>query len=222
MRFTAGPSLLPWFPSPKPRTPRARLVFTATSDTPACKGRVPTRYGRSAAAGVRLLDELCERALEVLEIKVEVDDLVNADRLRSHDRLDLSLGNLRLDFLNGSPGDSEHDDECHLALRARDLKVEALLLVAQDLHIAAFETASADRAVVEPRSVADELDDAHRRPILRRVNSGYLLPSMHVHPAGPTAAEWTVPAGSTILSPDFSSIVRPSPSSANVIDPSTQ
>src|SRR4030081_1366420 len=112
---------------------------------------------RSAAAGVRLLDELRESALEVLEIEVKVDDLVDGDRLRSRDSLNLPLRNFRLDSLDGTACNREHDDECHLALCASDLQVEALLLVAQDLHIAAFETASANRAVVEPRSVADEL-----------------------------------------------------------------
>ena len=40
--------------------------------------------------------------------------------------------------------------------------MKALLLMAEDLHIAALQAASADRAVVEPSPVTDELDDAHR------------------------------------------------------------
>src|SRR4029077_4498382 len=35
-----------------------------------------------AAAGIRLLDELFERALEVLQVEVKVEDLVDGDRLR--------------------------------------------------------------------------------------------------------------------------------------------
>ena len=124
---------------------------------------------RSAAAVVRLVDELCERALEVLEIHVKVEDLVDCDRLGGNDRL--RRGNRLLDLLDGAARDRQHDDEGHLALGARDLQVESLLFVAEDLDVAAFEAASADRAVVEAGSVADELDDAHRWPILRPANS---------------------------------------------------
>src|SRR6202521_1860877 len=124
---------------------------------------------RSAAAVGRLVEELCERALECLEVEVKVEDLVDRDRLGGHDRL--RLGNRLLDLLDGAPRDRQHDDERHLALRARDLQVESLLFVAEDLDVAAFEATSADRAVVEAGSVADELDDAHRGPILRPANS---------------------------------------------------
>src|SRR5260221_10955351 len=124
---------------------------------------------RSAAAVVRLVDELCERALEVLQIHVKVEDLVDRDRLGRDHRL--RLGNGLLDLLDRAARDRQHDDERHLALRARHLQVESLLFVAEDLDVAAFEAASADRAVVEAGSVADELDDAHRWPILRRANS---------------------------------------------------
>src|SRR5216683_4421472 len=117
---------------------------------------------RLAAASVRLLDQLQESALEALEIKVKVEDLIDGDRFCRHDRLDLALGDHLLDLLGGTAGDREHDDERHLALGARDLQVEALLLMAEDLDFAPFEAASADWAVVEPGSVADELDDAHR------------------------------------------------------------
>src|SRR5260370_33696578 len=117
---------------------------------------------RSAAAVVRLVDELRERALEVLEIHVKVEDLVDRDRLGGNDRL--RRGNRLLDLLDGAARDRQHDDEGHLALGARDLQVESLLFVAEDLDVAAFEAASADRAVVEAGSVADELDDAHRWP----------------------------------------------------------
>src|ERR1700674_265350 len=122
---------------------------------------------RLAAAGVRLLDELSESALEVLQVQVEVDDLIDGDGLRRSHGFTHRLRDGLLDFLNRPARDREHDDEGHLALRARDLEVETLLFVAEDLDIAAFEAAAADRAVVEPRTVADELDDAHRRPILR-------------------------------------------------------
>src|ERR1700682_4710233 len=122
---------------------------------------------RLAAAGVRLLDELFESALEVLQVEVEVDDLIHCDGLRRSRRVARRFRDRLLDLLDRPAGDREHDDEGHLALRARDLEVEALLFVAEDLDVATFEAASADRAVVEPRAVADELDDAHRDPILR-------------------------------------------------------
>jgi uncharacterized protein len=109
---------------------------------------------------VRLVEELCERALEGLQIKVKVEDLVDRDRLGGDHRL--GLGNRLLDLFDGAARDREHDDERHLALGARDLQVKSLLFVAEDLDVAAFEAASADRAVVEAGSVADELDDAHR------------------------------------------------------------
>src|SRR5580704_9499234 len=127
------------------------------------------RLTESAAAVVRLVEELCERALERLEVKVKVEDLVDRDRLRGHHRL--RFRNRRLDLFDCGPRDRQHDDERHLTLRARDLQVEPLLFVAEDLYVAAFEAASADRAVVEAGSVADELDDAHREPILRPANS---------------------------------------------------
>src|ERR1700682_225992 len=118
---------------------------------------------RLAAAWVRLLDELEERALEALEIKVKVEDLVDGDRLCHRDRLDLTLGDHLLDLFDGAARNCEHDDERHLALGARDLQVESLLLMAEDLDLATFQAASANRAVVKPGSVADELDDAHRQ-----------------------------------------------------------
>src|SRR5450759_1049848 len=90
------------------------------------------RSERSAAAVVRLVDELCKSALEVLEIKVKVDDLVDGDRLRRHDRLQLRLGTGFVDFLDRATRDGQHDDERDLALRARDLQVETLLFVADD------------------------------------------------------------------------------------------
>src|SRR5258708_578943 len=123
---------------------------------------------RLAPAVVRLVEELCERALEGLQIKVKVEDLVDGDRLCGDHGL--RVGNRLCDLLDCATRDRQHDDEGHLALRARDLKVKPLLFVAEDLDVAAFEAASADRAVVEAGSVADELDDAHREPILRRAN----------------------------------------------------
>src|SRR6202171_6053463 len=127
---------------------------------------------RLAAAGVRLLDELFESALEVLQVQVEVDDLVDGDGLRRSHGFAHRLRDRLLDFLDRSTRNCEHDDEGHLALRARDLEVEALLFVTEDLDIAAFEAAPADRAVVETRTVADELDDGHRGPILRPEKRG--------------------------------------------------
>src|ERR1700694_4334870 len=117
---------------------------------------------RLAAAAVRVVGELGERALEVLEEEVKVDDLVDGDRLSRRDGLEIALGDHLLDFLDCAAGDREHHDEGHRALGARDLQVESLLLMTEDLDIAALEASSANRAVVEPGSIADELDDAHR------------------------------------------------------------
>src|SRR5579859_6156172 len=122
----------------------------------------PDGTARSAADVVRLVDQLREGSLEALEEEVEVDDLVHADRLGCDHGLSRRLRNAGLDLLDRAAGDGEHDDECHLALRACDLEVKALFGVAEDLHIAALEVAPAHRAVVEPSPVADELDDAHR------------------------------------------------------------
>src|SRR2546430_5195900 len=120
-----------------------------------------------AAAVVRLVDELGERALEALQEKVQVDDLVDADWLGGGRCRGERLDNC-LDLFHGATLDREHDDERHLALRARHLEVKSLVLVAQDLYGTALQAAPADRAVVEPRAVANEVDDAHRsRPILR-------------------------------------------------------
>jgi hypothetical protein len=115
-----------------------------------------------AAAGIRLLDQLCKRALEALEIEMKVEDLVDADGLDLQRRGACRFRRSVLDFLHRAARNREHDDERHLALRAGDLEPKTLVLVAQDLHIAAFQAAPADRAVVKPRTVADELDDAHR------------------------------------------------------------
>src|SRR5260370_8857877 len=41
----------------------------------------PRLRPRSAAAVVRLVEELCDRALESLQIEAKVEDLVDADRL---------------------------------------------------------------------------------------------------------------------------------------------
>src|SRR5204862_2693078 len=68
-----------------------------------------------------------------------------------------------LDLFHGASRNGEHDDEGDLALRARHLEVKPLVLMAEDLHVAALQAAPTDRAVVKPRAVADELDDAHRR-----------------------------------------------------------
>ena len=118
---------------------------------------------RSAAAVVGLLDEFCEGALEALEHEVKVEDLVHADRLSGRERFRCGLGLDALDLLDTTARDREHDDERHLALRASDLEVKALLLMTEDLHIAALEAAPAHRAVVKAGPVADELDDAHRQ-----------------------------------------------------------
>src|SRR5258708_3736715 len=145
---------------------------------------------RSAAAVVRLVGELCERGLGGLPVKGKIQDLVDGDRLCGDHGL--PVGNRLCDLLDCATRDRQHDDEGHLALRARDLKVKPLLFVAEDLDVAAFEAASADRAVVEAGSVADELDDAHREPILRRANwytRPSRLPSTHVQPAAPTTAD---------------------------------
>ena len=71
-------------------------------------------------------------------------------------------GRRGLDLFHRPAGDGEHDDERDLALRAGDLEVETLFLVAEHLDVAAFQAAPAHRTVVEASPIADELDDAHR------------------------------------------------------------
>src|SRR5580765_4897139 len=115
----------------------------------------------SAPAVVGLVDQLPQRALEVLEVEVEVDDLIDADRLSGGDRFLDRLRGRGLDFLNGPARDREHHDESDLALGAGHLEVETLFLVTQDLDVTTLQAASAHRPVVEPRAVADEVDDAH-------------------------------------------------------------
>src|SRR5438128_1155419 len=117
---------------------------------------------RSAAAGIRLVDQLRERALEALEVEVKVEDLIDADRCDLQLRRARRLRRRVLDFLHRPACNREHNDEGHLALRARDLQPKTLILMAEDLHLAAFQAASTYRAVVKPGAVADELDDAHR------------------------------------------------------------
>src|SRR2546421_1479476 len=118
--------------------------------------------GSAAAGWIRLVDQLRERALEALEIKVKVEDLVDADGLRGRHRLLGRFGRRIFDFLHRAARDCEHDDESHLALRTRHLEAKTLVLVAQYLDVAALQAAPADRAVVKARPIADELDDAHR------------------------------------------------------------
>src|SRR5438270_1411503 len=177
-----------------------------------------------------MVQQVLQRALEGLQVQMHVQDLVHRDRVglphggARRARRTRRLGRRvdRLDLVDGSSRDRQDDDERHLALGARDLKVKALVLVAEDLDVAALQAAPADRAVVEASPVADELDDAHRRPILRRKARHHRRPSMHVHPSGPTTAECTVPAARTMRSPALKSSSLPSLSSTNVIDPSTQ
>src|SRR5207253_9007994 len=138
---------------------------------------------------------------------MKVEDLVDRDRLRLHHYRLLDELSRTNRLLHRAARDSEHDDKRHLALRARHLEVKSLLLVAEDLDITALDAAPADRAVVEPRPIANELDDAHRsdpyyaprlgpevaevfRPSLHR------RPSMHVPPHGPPLAAAPVPAAS--------------------------
>src|SRR6266571_6224544 len=111
--------------------------------------------GSAAAGWIRLVDQLRERALEALEIKVEVEDLVDADGLRGRHRLRGRFGRRVLDSFHRPARDREHDDESHLALSARDLEAKTLLLMAEYLHVAALQAAPADRAVVKPRPIAD-------------------------------------------------------------------
>src|SRR5438093_11609665 len=115
------------------------------------------------AAVVWLVDQLFERALEVLQVEVKVDDLVDADRLRHGHRFLDGLNRGVLDLFHGASRNGEHDDEGDLALRARHLEVKPLVLMAEDLHVPALQAAPTDRPVVKPGAVADELDDAHRR-----------------------------------------------------------
>src|SRR5260370_41278217 len=81
---------------PSGRSPSAVLTSGRTGAEPASSRKMR----RSAAAVVRLVDELCERALEVLEIHVKVEDLVDRDRLaRNHPLRRLTR---LLDRLDGS------------------------------------------------------------------------------------------------------------------------
>src|ERR1700694_5625112 len=93
---------------------------------------------------------------------MQVEDLIHTDGLASDDRLTFRFGLHAGDLFDSATGDREDNDEGHLALGACDLQVKAPFLMAQDLDIAAFQTAPAHRAVVEAGPVADELDDAHR------------------------------------------------------------
>src|SRR5712691_3928438 len=107
------------------------------------------------------MDEFGEGALEALQVEMQVEDLVHADRLRGRDGLLDRPRDRALDLVDRAAGDREHDDEGDLALSARHLEVKALVLMAQDLDVAPFQAASADGAVVKPRAVANEIDDAH-------------------------------------------------------------
>src|SRR5690348_6866009 len=158
-----------------------------------------------------------------------VEDLVDRDRVRLRlrrlrpRRRQLRRDRLhRLDLVHGPARDCQHHDESDLALRARHLQVKSLLLVAQYLYVAALQAAAADGTVVKASPIADELDDAHRPPILRCTTRPHRRPSMHVQPASPTTAECTVPARKTMRSPAFRRSSLPSRSSTNLIEPSTQ
>src|SRR5207249_7529509 len=105
-------------------------------------------------------------------------------------------------------------DELDVARCAGDLDREAVLYVAQQPHVTVVQVPSADGAVVVAGAVPDEVEKPHREAILPP------RPSMQVHPLGPTTAPCTVPAGSTIRSPDPSGISRSC--RVNVIDPATQ
>src|SRR5438552_12761050 len=118
--------------------------------------------GAAGAGWIRLVDQLRERALEALELRVTVEDLVDADGLRGRHRLLGRFGRRIFDFLHRAARDCEHDDESHLALCTRHLEAKTLVLVAQYLDVAALQAAPADRAVVKARPIADELDYAHR------------------------------------------------------------
>src|SRR5207245_9193582 len=124
------------------------------------------------AGVVWLVEQRLYRAREGLQVEVKVDDLVDADRLRHGHRFLDGLNRGVLDLFHGASRNGEHDDEGDLALRARHLEVKPLVLMAEDLHVAALQAASTDRAVVKPGAVADELDDArrrrHRTPRIRR------------------------------------------------------
>src|SRR5260370_16776951 len=93
---------------------------------------------------------------------MQVEDLVHADRLACRRQFFFGRCLDGLDLFHCAARDRNHDYESHLALRARDLDVEALLLVTEDLDVTAFQAASAHGTVVEAGPVADELDDAHR------------------------------------------------------------
>src|SRR5437899_1456020 len=117
---------------------------------------------RSAPAVVGLVDELLERALEVLHVEMQVEDLVHADGFARQRQLLFDRRLDGLDVFDRSAGDGEHHYESHLALRAGDLEVKPLLLVTEDLDVTAFQAAPAHRTVVEAGPVADELDNAHQ------------------------------------------------------------
>src|SRR5438445_12060825 len=108
------------------------------------------------AAVVWLVDQLFERALEGLQVEVKVDDLVDADRLRYGHRFLDGLNRGVLDLFLGASRNGEYYDEGDLALRARHLEVKPLVFIADDLHDAALQAESTDRALVHTGYVADE------------------------------------------------------------------
>src|SRR5262249_39185202 len=142
-----------------------------------------------------------------LQIQVDVQDLVHADRFRLRHRF-YRLG-FALDLIDGRPCNRKHDDERHLALRARDLKVEALLLVAENLDVAALQAATTHRAVVKASPVANELDDAHAPgahitpasdgPRCTCTLSARRPPSAPYRPAAPSGRRPSARAGAWVL-----------------------
>src|SRR5216683_2768865 len=82
---------------PSGRSRSAAWTSGRTGAEPA-SSRKMRRPPRSAAAVIRLVDELGERALEVLQIHVKVEDLVNRDRLGRPARP--RFGNRLLDLLD--------------------------------------------------------------------------------------------------------------------------
>src|SRR6266851_2008396 len=143
----------------------AAVTSGRTGAPPASSRKIRLTCGpgaRSAPAVVGLVDELRKRALEVLQIEMQIEDLVHADRLACRRQFFFGQCLDSLDLFHGAACDCNHNNESHLALCARDLDVEALLLVTEDLDVTAFQAASAHGTVVEAGPVADELDDAHR------------------------------------------------------------
>src|SRR5712692_3608811 len=123
-----------------------------------------------SAAGIGLLQELDQRALEVLEQQVDVEDLIGIDRSRPGRHL-RRLQRLLFDRLRHRALDGEDDDEGDVAGGAGHLDRVPLLDVREHPDLAALQAPATDRAVVVAGAIADELEHAHPAAILRHSRS---------------------------------------------------